>query len=68
MRIETAHKPRPFGGGVYFYPGKTRALQARLQGSKLGEAKDRRFKANQITRFLEIWLVLTKRHIKCLPT
>jgi hypothetical protein len=38
------------------------ALQARPQGPKLGEAKDRRFKANQITRFLEIWLVLTKKH------
>jgi hypothetical protein len=41
---------------------RSRALQARPQGPKLGEAKDRRFKANQITRFLEIWLVLTKKH------
>jgi hypothetical protein len=39
-----------------------RALQPTPQGSKLAEAKDRRFKANQITGFLEVWLVLTKKH------
>ena len=44
------------------------ALQATPEGSKLEEAKDRRFKANQITSFLEVWLVLTKKHQKCLPT
>jgi hypothetical protein len=41
---------------------KSWALQARPQGSKLGEAKDRRFEAGQIPRFLGIWLVLTKKH------
>ena len=43
------------------------ALQARPQGPKLGEAKDRRFKANQIPRFIEVWLVLTKKHISVCP-
>jgi hypothetical protein len=41
---------------------RSRALQPTPQGSKLVEAKDRRFKANQITGFLEVWLVLTKKH------
>jgi hypothetical protein len=43
-------------------PRQTRALQPTPKGSKLGGAKDRRFKANQIIRILEVWLVLTKKH------
>lgn len=43
-------------------PEKTRALQAGPPSPRLREAKDRRFEAGQIPRFLGIWLVLTKKH------
>ena len=46
---------------------RSRALQARPEGPKLREAKDRRFEAGQIPRFLGIWLVLTKKHISVCP-
>ena len=54
--------PAPVGSHLQGPLNKTWALQPTPEGSKLGEAKDRRFKANQITRILEVWLVLTKKH------